>query len=61
MAKQMVDRAWERNSINIKVNRRIKINMLIQVDQFIWIITVWHMLGMIGKTLIGPKLLNVST
>ena len=61
MAKQMVDRAWERNSINIKVNRRIKINMLIQVDQFIWIITVWLMLGMIGKTLIGPKLLNVST
>ena len=54
-------RAWERNNINTKENQRIKINMLIRVDQFIWITMVWPMLGMIGKTLIGPKLLNVST
>ena len=53
-------RAWQRNSINTKENLRIKINMLIQVDQFIWIITGWLMLGTIGKTLTGAKQPNVS-
>ena len=58
---QEFSRACERNNINTKENQRIKINMLIQVDQFIWIITEWLMLGTTGKTLTGAKLPNVSS